>query len=863
MTRQQFSRSILAVAITGFVSAGNVSIAAEGGIEEMIVTAQKREENLQKVPISITAFGADAITQRGINSLGDLSAVVPNMNGFESPDKRGSFSISLRGISNGSTNISFEPANANYMDGVYLGKTLGGSLDVAEIERIEVLRGPQGTLYGRNSTGGAINFITKRPSGEFSGKITGSVGNHNYRNARAYLDLPALGAENEGLGTLSTSIAAQLRKRDALYDNRNRAHDDFENLDRRAARLALLWQPRDNIAVDYSYDTSKLDENQAMQFPVGMTPINLAGTSRVAVLDGYLAAAGAAMNSNAGPLAGALGDPTFQRWHDSLQQARTGLAGLGSSKRPGAGASEIDGYARNESNGHGLIAKWELEDLGMLGDVTIKSISGHRKVEEKALVDLDGLDNRIDPVSGAGFVNDSTLGALYQLYAGQASPTAVDAMRARTATVWNAVNRFGAGYATAWSNVEYQQWSEELQMVGTTAQLDYVLGLYWFKDKGRTRGLSAYAAPVGGISSRDFDNRTRAEAVFAQFTWRPEALEDRLALTLGARRTLEEKKITYLWRDAGNPLAPPPGVPVYDGVPIPTAAYGIHRSRRFSNNSGTFNASWQLTDDVNLFAKYSTGYRSGGFNGDVLDNSFDEETIKQYEVGAKSDWWDHRLRVNMALFRYTYDDQQLAKITVDPDTGRTSTSIMNGGLAKRWGGELEVVIAPLDDLLMSLNYGYIHGDFDRFSPTCGSLACLDADHLAKRSNSASNQLSLVLDYTFAHLEFGKLRAHLEAYWQDRSYTSALTTGTFTDRATSVTTLVAYAPTTVDERTLVNARLSLEHVEVGSGELTISLWGKNIFDQDYNVMSINFATLGPITRLFGEPRTYGLDVTYSF
>lgn len=863
MTGQRFPRSILTAAIISIASTSNISTAAEGGIEEMIVTAQKREENLQKVPISITAFGADAITQRGISNLGDLSSVVPNMNGFESPDKRGSFSISLRGVSNGSTNISFEPANANYMDGVYLGKTLGGSLDVAEIERIEVLRGPQGTLYGRNSTGGAINFISKRPSGEFGGKITGSVGNHNFRNVRAYFDLPAVGVENEGLGTLSTSVAAQIRKRDALYGNRNRAHDDFENLDRRAGRLALLWQIRDNIAVDYSYDASKLDENQAMQFPVDVTPINLAGTSRVTVLDGYLAAAGAAVNGGAGPLAAAVGDPTFQRWHDSVQQARAGLAGLGSSKRPGHGGSEIDGFAKNESNGHSLIAKWEVENLGILGDVTFKSISGHRKVEEEALVDLDGFDNSIDPVTGIGFVNDSTLGTLYQFYAGQADPTQVGAMRARTATVWNATDRFGAGYATAWSSVDYKQWSEELQMVGTTAQLDYVLGLYWFKDKGQTRGLSAYAAPVGGIASRDFKNRTEAEAAFAQFTWRPEALDDRLAFTLGARRTLEKKKITYLWADAGNPLVPLPGVPVYDGVPVPSASYGTQRSKRFSNNSGMFNVSWQFTDDINLFAKYSTGYRSGGFNGDVLGNSFSEETIKQYEIGAKSDWWDHRLRVNAALFRYTYDDQQLAKITVDPDTGRTSTSIMNGGLAKRWGGELEVVVAPLDDLLLSLNYGYIHGDFDRFAPTCGSLECLDANRLAKRSNSASNQLSAVVDYTIAHLGLGDLRMHLEAYWQDKSYTSALTTGTFTDRATSITTLVAYGPTEVDERTLVNARLSLEHVEVGSGELTVSLWGKNIFNQDYNVMTINFATLGPVTRLFGEPRTYGLDVTYAF
>ncbi len=863
MRRVPLSRSVLAAAVLGTLGAPEVTLAAEG-LEEIVVTAQRREENLQKVPISISVFGADAITQRGINGLGDVVSIVPNMNGFDSPDKRGSVSVSLRGVSSGSTNLSFDPANALYVDGVYLGKTLGSALDVAEIERIEVLRGPQGTLYGRNSTGGAVNFISKRPTGELGGKLTGSVGNHNLRGARAYLDLPALGVENEGAGTLSTSIGVQLRKRDALYENRNRAHDDFDNLDRRAARLALLWQLRDNIAIDYSYDFSKIDEYQSLQHPVGVTPVNLAGVSRVSALDGYLSAAGAALNSNAGPLAAAAGgDPTFQRWYQSVQQTRAALAGLGDVSRPGHGTSEIDGYARSEGDGHSLIARWDLEDLGALGDVSFKSISGYRKVEQKAFVDLDGFDNSLDPVSGAGFVNDSTLGALYQLYAGQASPAAAAAMRARTATVWNAAERFGVGYAVTQSDIAYRQWSEELQMVGSTEVLDYVLGVYWFKDEGSTHGLSAYAAPVGGIGSRDFDNETTAKAGFAQFTWRPGAFDDRLALTLGLRRTVERKSVTYLFADAGNPLAPPPGVPVFDGVPVPSAVYGTRASRSFSNNSGMFNAAYQLSDDINVFAKYSTGYRSGGFNGDVFGNSFDEETIEQYEIGMKSDWWDHRLRLNVALFRYTYDDQQVAKINVDPLTGRTSTSIMNGGLAKRWGGEVELVMAPVDDLLLGLNYGYINGDFDRFAPMCGSTACIDADRLAKRSNSASNQLSLTADYLVARLDFGELRGHLGVYWQDRSYTSALTTGTFTNSATQTASVVAYAPTTQDERTLVNARLSLEHVELGQGELTLALWGKNLFDQDYNTMAINFATLGPITRLFGEPRTYGLDLSYAF
>jgi len=164
---------------------------------------------------------------------------------------------------------------------------------------------------------------------------------------------------------------------------------------------------------------------------------------------------------------------------------------------------------------------------------------------------------------------------------------------------------------------------------------------------------------------------------------------------------------------------------------------------------------------------------------------------------------------------------------------------------------------------VSFNYGYIHGDFDRFAPTCGSSGCIDADHLAKRPNSPSNQWSLVLDYTVAHLGFADLKANLETYWQDSSYTSALWTGTFNNSATHTSTVVAYPALTADSRTLVNARLSLDHIALPAGALTVSLWGRNIFNQDYNTMAINFATLGPITQTYGEPRTYGLDVSYQY
>ncbi len=164
------------------------------GLEEMVVTAQKREENLQAVPISISALSATDIERRGVQNSADLVSAMPNMGGFISPGSRGDLSVTLRGVAGAApSNLSNDPGVAIYLDGVILGKQVGNSLDVAELERVEVLRGPQGTLYGRNSTGGAVNFITKKPSGEFGGKITGTAGSDSLWGLRATVDTPDAG----------------------------------------------------------------------------------------------------------------------------------------------------------------------------------------------------------------------------------------------------------------------------------------------------------------------------------------------------------------------------------------------------------------------------------------------------------------------------------------------------------------------------------------------------------------------------------------------------------------------------------------------------------------------------------------------
>ncbi|MBK6281108.1 MAG: TonB-dependent receptor plug domain-containing protein, partial [Gammaproteobacteria bacterium] len=340
MNAKHFSKPALSLAI----AAGSLLLAEAAGaqqnltnlgIEELVVTAQKREENLQAVPISISALSATDIERRGVQNSADLVSTIPNMGGFTSPASRGDLSINLRGIgSPAPSNLSNDPGVAVYVDGVIIGKQVGSSLDVAELERVEVLRGPQGTLYGRNSTGGAINFITKKPSGEFGGKITGTAGSDSLWGLRATVDTPTLGTGGEGAGTLKATFGAQTRERDGLYGSDANGGQDFDSLDRQAWRAALHWQPNDAVTFDYAYDKSKLDENATVQALVGLNPLALnpitgERVERADALNGMITAGEYAL-AGAGPLAVAAADPTFMRWLGSAGALSQVYANVGS-----------------------------------------------------------------------------------------------------------------------------------------------------------------------------------------------------------------------------------------------------------------------------------------------------------------------------------------------------------------------------------------------------------------------------------------------------------------------------------------------------------------------------------------------------
>lgn len=233
-------------------------------IDEIVVTAQRREASLQDTDIAISAFTTGALRDLGITSYGDMGDFVPNMLTHETVGTAGA-AVNIRGMKNAETLITFEPKVAVYLDGVLLGKNTGSAFDILDLERVEVLRGPQGTLYGRNTVGGAINLITQKPTDEFGGNIAVTLGSYDQRDIKGTLNIPLIGANGvvaEGGGaTLNLRATWATLKRDGYWKNHGPSGDrELGDKDRDAAYVQLQWQPTDRVSILYAYDMTEADE---------------------------------------------------------------------------------------------------------------------------------------------------------------------------------------------------------------------------------------------------------------------------------------------------------------------------------------------------------------------------------------------------------------------------------------------------------------------------------------------------------------------------------------------------------------------------------------------------------------------------
>lgn len=720
-------------------AAAAAEVEDEGGVAEIIVTAQKRDQRLQDVPIAITAFGAEALQSRGLADLSALSGLAPNVNldgGTPFSGSSAVLSATIRGIGSDDFAFNIDPGVGIYLDGVFLARTVGANQDLLDVERIEVLKGPQGTLFGRNTIGGAISIVTRNPGKELKLKGDLTAGSFNLLRARLSLDVPIAEGLTSSITagvTNRTGFQRRLRYEGTAAEQRAIANSDsFQNFSHADYSNASRQSPDDNISLrgklrwdnggsfrvtatgDYTRQLSAGQNNSllAVSFPPGpFAPTNpLPGTGINPVAP------------NGGVLFGGLYNFCIGSTPDQIAaRGATAICGArGTSVNPGGLLAPLAGV-NVDSNPNNNRLPWDGRFI--TGDPDTTYATGPTVNDLKAF----------------GFGANAELDVADKL-----TLRSITAYRRTNWTAGSDLDGSPLSILELTFSQNQEQISQELQLLGTDlfdGKLNFVLGAFYFNEKGNLRDHVVFNEGLLQVDGpNDFD--TSNFAFFGQFDLR---VNDWLAFTVGGRYTNETKRFEGGQQDlnGGNyklfgcsdgngtiapfgnfPLAPPVaagGPPCFAALsfpdptnPVRVFVPGVNR-QKFDNFAPKLGVQLFPADDIMVYGSYSEGYKTGGWTtrltnpqGNVAP-SFDEEIAKTFEVGIKSTLWDRKLQLNIAAFTTNYGNVQL-----NQQVG-TSPTIDNAGTARINGIEIEAVLAPADGLTINAAVGYLDASFTELS----------------------------------------------------------------------------------------------------------------------------------------------------
>jgi iron complex outermembrane receptor protein len=784
------------------------AISDDGQLAEIVVTAEKRPQSLQKTPISISVMRGDDLVNRHVQSLTDLGdGAIPSLRVAPFFSRPGALIVNVRGV--GVLSDSNQPARDQgvgvYIDGVYMGRPQGLGAALYDIENIEVLKGPQGTLFGRNTEGGAVNIVTKRPSGVFKMNTTFGAGNFGSYKAETHIDLPEF-------NNISIKLDGVVSHREGTVKNPLKSQSDFNDYSKRGVHGEILWKPSSDFTVDLAADTSYDSSTTLYQQQIS------AGTNRLAA---------AAM----------------------LQPHRAKDAVVGTIEQPSIG----------KSTGVRLNLEWQAADSLML-----KSISSYRKLTQSQFDNASVATSMQQPITAA-------------------NPTGAFNLPSTVTTAGTGFQTVYPGFAFGRYSLAYfkqDQISQELQAIGEFGdQLKYAVGALYYQEKVSDNAqafntnyfLDAAGSTYGVLNidpaTRNIDRashvKTTSIGAYGQATYTPSFANDLVHLTGGLRWTRDKKVGALTTVNNAAPILPINGVNVQ--APIGLDAH-------WSRVDPMVNLAFDVTRDVHVYGKWSTGYKSGGANSRATNyEPFNPETVSMFEIGAKTEFWDHRARFNIAAYTGTYKNIQLDFSGLYEDvvngvrvvTTRTTTNTVNDtGKGKLKGIEAEFTLAPVSGLTLTASYAYnsvkipdalnpfpIQGNNGKPSPFAVPIY-----QVYTPAHSASGSI----DYEVP-LNDVSLRFHLDGNYDSGYY------GAYTDPGfNALTGVVTYKQPKGESGLIFNGRVAIADIEMGHGgaKLTVSAWARNLFNEEHVFLKSAAATSG-VAGFFNEARTFGGEVNMKF
>jgi iron complex outermembrane receptor protein len=757
---------------------GQVRVAAlaDDELNEIVVTAQRQTERIQDVPIAITAISASDLTDRGVRQAGDIVSSVPNMllNSPYGPEAQPTFT--LRGVTTQDFSENQSSPIAMYVDEVY--KSVGAvqALQVYDLDRVEVLRGPQGTLYGKNATGGAVSFYSANPSlTSADGYITAGVGNFHDYSVRAAAGMPII---DDAFGA---RVAVMYEKRDGWVHSVVPGVEPLNGVDAFAGRATFLTKPVDGLTA-----TLKLSVSRSGGTPYGAHAINNDPT--VTYFDGTIS------------------------WFDN-------------------GAKyAVHKDIRNDSVS--LKLEWELAQ-----HATLTSITGYDYGRWYEKSDDGGL-----PIEGR--LDDPN-------------------------TYFSSVNAF----------------SQEIRIASRdSGALGWLAGLYYGRESVHAtvqfhffdRDTGSFVVPNGtrdGLTLHGFDEYndfTQIKTSKAAFVNAHFDLTPTFTLRAGARVTRDDISVENFFALEGGLEAAPVGFAPDGGTTLWTQTIpyslattytqystalapqiGVNPTLTQNNNNVSIKAGadWKPVDGILAYLSFSQGYRGAAFNGQAFNapaelNFASPEKLTAYELGLKSEWWNRRAEFNAAAFHYDYRNQQFLDAFVLPGGSGTLFHTVNAPKSRVDGAEFELRAKLVNDLVLSASLGLLHSKYVELN-----LHTVDLSGNRLIQAPAYNG-SVAANWHFAHISSGDFSLLLDANFYGKQYFDAPNTERIAQAAYGV----------------ANGRVSFE--SSSKPRFAVGAWIKNITNREY--LAYGLAQRDPAQgglgfdyALVGEPRTFGLDLTYRY
>jgi outer membrane receptor protein involved in Fe transport len=861
----------------------------------VIVTAQKRAESVQDVPIAITAFDSEALTARQITGFADMRFAAPNVTYTKANFSGNNFQI--RGVGTNLVAASADNGVGVHVNEVPLISPRLFETEYFDVEQVAVLRGPQGTLYGRNSTGGAVNMITQTAHSDgLEGNIEGQYGDYDHTKFNGHINIP-LGKQ------FAVRFAGLYLDRDGYTDNKFTGND-VDGRDQYALRGSLNWSPGDNTSIDLmvSYFDESSTRSRSQKTMCHNDPSGVLGclpdrldfdtpnpTSQLSNI----------LTSTA--LLGPLG--IFELGNNSRSPTPNDFREAYSDRDPEYDADEtlVTLHINHELDNYTLALVAGYQDTSVQSQQDYQWNVGS-PTEVPALFPILYKDTYAElftegwPISApskhstgsiGGHVDDFSVGQ--ESYDDARQNSTQYSVEARIQSDYDGPLNFLLGGFYMDVDLDNQYWV-------------FASGFDYFAAVAAGPELDGFGrvAPVFNNSTDDYG--IESEAIFGEVYYE---FSDTLKLTLGARYTIDQKDIKdrqfLLNRDAETTEILVQALNADLPIPVPQR----QADKEWKEWTGRAVLDWAVTDDSLAYISYSRGYKGGGFNPpfDPLEfpgtaAEFDPEFVDAYEIGIKNTFFDSTLQANFSAFFYDYQDMQISKIV-------NRTSFNENTDAEIYGVESELVFAPDEHWLLNANIAYLHSEATDFEsvdsrdPTAGSSDVTLIKDLSNASNCVvhhngapappispfskcytdvngtglsdllpapytvdegiaenldGNQLqnspewsvSLGGQYTFILPQDYRLSMRVDYYWQDEMYAR----------------LFNREVDKIDDWHVWNAQANLMSPD---DSWYVRAFIKNIEDDD-NVVSqyLSDPSSGLFTNVFTiEPRTYGMAVGYNF